>query len=422
MLLRRVKHYFDNKKMVKIKELAKQRLNLEAFLGEQISTIQLEQVNNVQQNEKIKVGLIHYEELLFNMIGPVYDVFSKDEKYDVNVILAAGQYSVHYREMLASIKGRGLQYKFDFETCDENYDILFVFSIHMEPNQYILQMVNRAKYVFAVPTNEYQKEFPLTYKNQVMKYKPLAMMTEKFQADYCQKYFDIPFFATGNPKYDMIYSTFNSPTKLCGNFSKYSKETFKKTFLLITDHNGSFKPVCESVSFDLYAKTIFDFFHRHQDCCLIFRPFGVYIDENVRQGLWTDDDVRKFKAFCKQSNNIIWDDSDDYSLPLKISDAIISDVDCGITTSSLVSNMPICIPLRWDMDCSSLQCFSEEKDECYYYAHSEKDMLTFLDNVYSDIDPKRETRIRFVEKYYSHFDGEIANRIKTIIENEYLGA
>lgn len=120
-----------------------------------------------------------------------------------------------------------------------------------------------------------------------------------------------------------------------------------------------------------------NYIKEHKDIGLIFRPYRAYIDELLRDGLWTDENVKFFKKYCDSSENIVWDDEPDYSVSYSLADAIIADAGCGIICSALPLMKPMGITVRWDMETSKIISHNQEIIDSQYLISSKEKMLSF---------------------------------------------
>lgn len=399
-------------KYKKVISSTRDRLRLTAFLPKEL----IESCDGVSSTEsgkddQFKICYIHQEPYMYNMLHPLLEVFKDDERVKFDVLIGSNAAAEECRDYLEK---RQVSYRYDIECVNEKYDALLMACCHVAPTEVQAIIRSNSKYCFLLPTNEYDPEFMVKRKATFMRWLPDAIFCEQMQAVKSKRSYDIPIYATGNLKYDLIYETCN--TLSSHGIAGYNNEffsLFRKVFFYITDHSG--REVDPAVSFDLYAKTIFDFFREHEDCCLIFRPYKSYIQENISHGFWSRDDVERFKKYCQMQKNVIWDEEDNDSYALSLADAVISDVGCGITTHALPLLKPIAIPLRWDMDCSKELGDRKQKENCYYLVESEAEMLAFMDMVLKGNNEKKAGMEHRVTEVITHYDGSVAQRTKDII-------
>lgn len=412
-----LKHKLNERKEEKIFLEAKKRLQLSAFLPDYSSNTNIDS-EQTTDNSRIKVCLLHQEPYMYNMIHSLYQEFSSDSKYECDIVLSPSNADNYYSECKKFLEKRGIPYKYDFDCLDVRYDVFFIICIHTTPTRDQLTIRNNSKYCFAIPSNEYNPNFLVLHKNALMRWKPNAVFCEAWQAENGRSVLDIPVYATGNPKYDIIHQSCSNKDIIPTSFEGINFGKFKKVFFYNSDHIGGAR-VSAMVSFDLYAKTLFSFFKNHQDCLLIFRPYCTYIDENIGSGIWTKRDVEQFKMYCKEQPNIVWDEEDNDSFSLAVADAVISDVRTGAITHSLPIMKPIGIPLRWDMDCSKQIGDRKEKGKIYYYIQSTAEFLSFMEMVMRGENNKSVDMETARKMAVTNFDGKIAHRIKVHIEDDF---
>lgn len=219
-------------------------------------------------------------------------------------------------------------------------------------------------------------------------------------------------------QFDNIYEIINSNNAIKKGDSYYSqwkKIDDKKVFLWATDHVWDTK----NVTFDLYAKEIIQFFQNHTELGLIIRPHNMYPRELVYAKVWTPFDREAIRKFFSLSPNIIWDESSDIAIPFKLSDAVITDVNCGVSVSAIALNKPLAVLYRNDGNPCTPK--NEEISSNLYELKSMDDLTEFFKMVASgrEKENKKVSREMLFEKYIQRFDGKNYLRIKEFIEKSY---
>lgn len=216
----------------------------------------------------------------------------------------------------------------------------------------------------------------------------------------------------GNGKFDGIYHSTKEKKYLEG----WEKLQGKITVLWATSHGLFDHTVTRFLTFDLYAKVIFEYIKNNEEIGLIFRPHPELISELIENGFWSRNDVDCFRTYCKESPNIIFDDTDTYDAAFSIADGIITDAFCGIAYSALPTLLPICTAYRSKNDIP----YHKELLNCLYPAYEENDILKFLELIKKRQDPGLELRKEFLKIYIRHFDGKNGFRIKEFIKDKYF--
>lgn len=404
---------------INIAEL-KERLNVKKWVPEDFQYFPEE---NAALNEKkhIVVGLLHCEETSYNMIYSLYHAFEEDDLCSPIVILQGKGYKNQYRELEKQMIECGMRYEFDYNSTEKIFDILIVHHVQLPPTEDIKKIIDNSALRVAVPVGVVNYGTKSVNLEHLKTYRVSEVFLER--SLYKNRPQDISeevhFHVTGNPKFDCIYDAALKKIQIPPQFEKLSSKEIKKIILWTTDHKPNFLLCTPDVAFDLYANTVFNYVKTHKDVGLIFRPYRAYIDELLRDGLWTEEQVGFLKSYCDNSDNIVWDDEPDYSASYSLADAIIADAGCGIICSSLPLMKPIGITVRWDMATDKIISHNQEIIGGQYLISSEKEMLSFIEMIKEDKNFDIEKRKELCKKYVTYFDGKIGKRIKDIIIQEW---
>lgn len=219
----------------------------------------------------------------------------------------------------------------------------------------------------------------------------------------------------GNGKFDGIY--YSTKKKYWGGAETDRKKLHGRIVVLWATSHGLFDhTVTKFLTFDLYAKAVFEYINKHEEMGLIFRPHPELISELVLNGFWSQNDINRFKNFCLESPNIVFDDTDTYDNAFSIADGILTDAFCGIAYSALPTLIPICTAYRSENDIP----YHPELLKCLYPAYEEKDILNFFEMIRQRQDPGLELRKEFLNIHFRHFDGKNGFRIKEFIKDRYF--
>lgn len=217
----------------------------------------------------------------------------------------------------------------------------------------------------------------------------------------------------GNAKFDSIYKGCKKKAAISDGWGKLKG---KKVILWANTH-GIYDGIIDyTCTFDLYAKTIFDYAREHPKVAFIVRLHTAFLNEMKSHRFWSAEDFIRLKQYCDESDNLVWDDSDSYNNAFSIADGILTDGFCGIIFSALPLMKPICACYRYDME---IKYGHEEYVKNLYRACSTHELNEYLDMIHSGDDPMYEQRMRAKEKYIHNFDGNNGMRIKEFIEEKF---
>ncbi len=213
----------------------------------------------------------------------------------------------------------------------------------------------------------------------------------------------------GNPKFDEIYHALNSSMPYPIEWEKIKE---KKKILWTTDHGW----LEGNVTFDSYFKEIFHYLNENRDVGLIFRPHPRLMMELEEDGVWTAAEREYFKTVINNSDNIVYDDFTDYSMAYKFSDAIITDVNCGIMVSALPLGKPLGVLYRQEL--AEIPRHPELAENLYQMKNV-KELFDFFEMVRFGKDFRKTDREYACKQYIAHFDGQNGRRIKEYILKDY---
>ena len=275
-----------------------------------------------------------------------------------------------------------------------------------------------SKYIAVIP---YDDTYKGTKKRFIKSYRPLNKLKPNLIAvSYAtypvlkDNYKNVRIFT--NPKYDLLYSELNNKRK---NNMKWDKLSGKKVVLWTTIHgHGRWGTFTEEICIDIYFEKILSYFNSHKSMALIFRPHPMLIEEFVDiHKIWTKEDLNRIKEFINNAENMIWDDSEDFTEAYLYSDALITEATTGINFSYLVTQNPICILNRSkNEEVHNNDVFTEN----YYKAYDWDDLEKYLDMVSKKEDRLLEKRIGTLDTVMPNFDGKNTERLCDYIENKFV--
>ncbi len=225
-------------------------------------------------------------------------------------------------------------------------------------------------------------------------------------------YFSEKIVELGNSKFDEIYHAVQKKQYIDG----WDKLKGKITVLWTTTHGIDNMVIPKTLTFDLYARTVFEYADTNQEMGFIFRPHSSFVIEMLRFGFWSHEDLRRLKQYCADSSNIVYDDTETYDNAFSIADGVLTDAFCGIICSALPTLKPICAAYRSKKD---LHWHPNLADSCYS-AYESEDIIAFFEMLKNKQDPMLEIRKKASKEFIKHFDGKNGYRIKEFIKNKYI--
>lgn len=373
-------------------------------------------------SRKIKIRIVYPSGTAWNCIGTVYDELLRDDRYQVVIITE--DYPAYIRVM----KDKGCQF-IRLENYDikiDKPDILVLTSYSFTCSK--LNFPSIRKYVKIIISlfpniviNEFDMEQHWKFVYNAYEFcEPDYYLFDSLVFNNCGRYIDKKkAIHLGNPQFDELFYNLNEADS---DYPMWDKLQGKKVFLWAMDHGlNEYYPI-DAISLDLYIKDIFLYFKEHQDIGLIIRPHPYLIREMQQSRIfWNEIDFQKIIDFCKNSPNIVWDNSSDYCLAFKKCDAMMVDVNCSFIISFLVTGKPICRVLRNDIKVGLIH---PELKECYYYCNNFDECKKFIESVIEGKDPLYDRRKKAFHNSIMHFDGRNGIRIKNffdkIIEEKHV--
>lgn len=371
--------------------------------------------------KKIRIRILYDEIALWNSIVSICKAFQEDEVFEFKVIIAENRYR---DRMIKSVEGKNCSYILEetYNVMEDKPNVLILvdpfkkYKILAEEYRKNTDMIVVASVTLVSYTSSV-KECEQIYKECVGQCHPDYYLFDSllYQQLRNSNILKGKIVEMGNAKFDGIY-------KACELFSysiphEWEKLHGKKLILWATTHGIYGGKIKYTLTFDLYAKKIFTYAQSNKNLGLIFRPHPSFIDELLKNGYWSLEDLKFLKKYICETDNIVWDEFDSYDLSYAVADAILTDGYCGMICSALPTMKPIGVTYR---DQSILPMHPELED-CYYEIYSEDDLDYFFDEVVGKgVDKKYEVRKDAVSKYIKHFDGKNGERIRDFVKKEFL--
>lgn len=372
-------------------------------------------IENINNYRKIKVRFYFWGAyILWNAVESVAQMFQRDDRFDVLVVVdAKGEEGEKNKKRIDECKIRNINSaQYEIQTDCPEIAIYNNFAIIENYN------FNSIKFRINMPSiivnGMYKNVAAITMKNKIFGEKDIKVdiaFVEKIIYEKIKEFEDCNCVSSGNPKFDLIYNHVNHKQK-CPE--EWGKLVSKKIILWAFDHNWD----TANVTFDLYIKAFLQYAKEHSKMGLIIRPHYTYICELLGKKIWSESDLETIKTYCNQTPNVVWDDTFDYGMAYSMADAVITDMNCGITVSALTLGKPLAVLKRFDGNiCEPLY---PELIENLYQIESVKELHKFFEMVQRGEDTMYDLRQKMFEQYISHFDGKNGQRIKDMIVEKYF--
>lgn len=409
------KHADDNKI-----DTAIGRFELKNFIGS-IDSVPLP--NKEFDGRKIKVCILLEASNFWGALETICKAFEQDSKYEVCILIP----EKNYGEAKPFLEKNFFHNRYYLE---EEYDIekehpnILLFSYYgpgssSSPTRVRQCMKHRFRFQLVIAivgeliTYE-PDDYVYDYLSRYRAYNPDYYIMDPFFFDFLVKRNQISrkIIALNNAKYDGIYEGMDKEVYPAD--VQWDKLRDRRTVLWVTTHGigGSYV-----VTFDLYAKPLLDYAREHSNVGFVIRLHPSFVQEMRQNDFWTLGDLARFKEYCRQSPNIVWDESATYNRAYSVADGILTDGYSGMVVSALPLMKPICACYRFDVEVEQAH---KDYVRHLYQAHSVKDMYDFFDMVAAGEDPMYEERKGVKEKYIKNFDGKNGQRIKDFIEKKYF--
>ena len=379
----------------------------------------IDKTDNIPKDNKIKVRILHNGARVWNAFETVCAAFKDDPRFSVLLIL----YSVanDFSQMVEQVNSGGYNYVdiLKYNSQMDNPDIFIYASPFMK--SFVKPLCMAAKISFIIPIT-----LMLYSPNKTSRFESAKITVQEMEeagVNYClaerclydslPKNSNVSILEFGNPKIDVLYRL-SVKKKVSEKFQKLNNKTI---VLFTTAHGNRNGRFMDGITFDLYARQVFEFARQNSQIGLIFRPHPLFIVELIGSNYWRAEDVSAFKEYINSIENMIWDDNDTYEEALMLTDAIITDGYCGMVVSTLPLLKPICALYR-DYD---IQSMCPEVDNVLYVARKGEELDDFLENVVvRGADTMYEIRKSACNKFIKYFDGKNGKRIKDFIALKYL--
>lgn len=371
----------------------------------------------VRQENKIKVRIMVGSPSIWEAVSSVCQAFSEDLLFDVLLIVGGWRES----HVIGMIKN---SYKYvlisEYQGQEDKPDILILCGHFNKVAEGMLACRKHLKLVIVVYWSIVRyhatiQEFLNSLKEDFGLYRPDYYIFDSLQYNEVKQseYFTGKLVEIGNAKFDGIYKSMQNKEYSSG----WEKLKGKITILWAGSHGlGDNLLPAKSLTFDLYAKTFFEYADKNPDMGFIFRPHPAFVEDMIKYGFWSHNDFVQLKKYCADSHNLVYDDMETYGVSLSIADGILTDAFCGIVCSALPTLKPICAAYRSKRDVSWHKALLDN----LYAAYESGDIINFFELIKKKEDPMLELRKQACETYVKNFDGRNGWRIKEFVKDKWM--
>lgn len=372
--------------------------------------------NILSKDKKIKVRVLSSSKSTWNSLYSICKAMQEDPLFELRIIIASIDKSeAHKRSILKS--NFEIVESEEYDAMEDKPDVLIV--SHPYDRQTELKGIcDQCKMVVVTSMQliRYKKtleEFWSLQQSGFARFRPDYYLFDSliYKEISESPYMSDKIIEIGNAKYDGIYNAMKDK-KYGENWDKLRN---KKVILWATDHGIYNGQISYEQTFDLYAEEIFDYFKKHKEVGLIFRPHPTFIKEMLENNLWTESEINNLALYFEKSDNMVFDLSENYNQAFSLADGIITDAYCGIICSALATKKPLCMAYR----SVELEPLHRELAEVFYSAYSSDDIVDFIEMVKKEEDDLFPLREKAFNAYIKNFDGKNGYRIKEFIKSKF---
>lgn len=196
---------------------------------------------------------------------------------------------------------------------------------------------------------------------------------------------------------------------LCCKIDKTDDTCFEKTVLWTP--RWSTDPYIGGSNFFEYNNLIFSLARKNPNILFVLRPHPLMFGNFIKTGEMTEQDVKQFKDYCQNENNIILDESKEYFNQFWNSDLLITDAS-GIVPEYFVTGRPI-------LYCHSSANFIYNEytldiiNTCYQ-VRSKEDLLHNFYRIIAGYDEKQNDRKALIRERYGDVQSNSRNILKVL--------
>lgn len=384
--------------------------------------------NQQYAREKVRTVFFTQESFCWPSLASLYQAMTADERYEPKLVYipfehanadrAVGHFKIYKEELGLPI----LRYN-EYNLSEDSPDIAFFVKPYTNiPMQYYIadvdKIVRRCVYIpyafFDIPTDT-AKRYGYSL--------PLHQMAWQFIA-YSQHHFDYikrygmrdghNAVILGHPRFDISSGLNGYPKdKITKQYSAKIKN--RRTILWNTHHFISDGP--ESIgAFLQYKDKVFNYFERHQDAFLLWRPHPLLFGALINNNTMSQTELGVLLKSLSEQDNIIVDRSKDYINSFALSDGMLSDGGPSMTFEYVATGKPIYYTVKQN----GYKMPEDSIAECWYWVNSPDEVDRYLDMFFAGKDPMKHERAERAKKHIGVVDGHCGERIRDYLVDEII--
>lgn len=392
----------------------------------------LEKIKNKHNNQdrKIKVCFIVNDPNVWNKLEAVYEEMKEDGHFELYMVCVSPPFSDDVEEAYKFFKGKGYDcvnaYYKDKDGKERVYDIKKLapdYIFYGQPyNNYLPKAYRTYK------TSKYAKLCIMQYGMTVSRlflniqsrnfyrdiYKFYSMVKEEIE--YRKEKFPILYERNLQSAENLGFPAFSQFMKEKGKPSKsfeFSKNDFKAIWTprWVTDEKlgGS--------NFFKYKDVLFSYAENNKDVDILFRPHPMALDNFIKTGEMTQEQVDEFKGKCRRMPNISLDEEKEYATSFWTSDVLISDIS-SIVVEYFITGKPIIYCIGAGSENEYLEYFRKILS-CSYIVENETQLCETISKIKNGEDPLKEQRITMIEELFGDTLTSAPRKITDSILHDY---
>lgn len=190
------------------------------------------------------------------------------------------------------------------------------------------------------------------------------------------------------------------------------KTNFKK--IVLWTPRWSTDPFVGGSNFFRYINSILNLIEKNKDILFVIRPHPLMFNNFIKTKEMSLEDVQQFHKFCNEKDNVILDESKEYSKLFWNSDFLITDAS-GIVPEYFMTEKPI-MYCNSNIDFRYLPYAKKMIEECYE-VNNEIDLEKYFELLKLGIDEKSNNRKAYINEYFSDVSNNSTHILETLLEN-----
>ncbi len=170
-------------------------------------------------------------------------------------------------------------------------------------------------------------------------------------------------------------------------------------------------------NFFRYKDFLFQYAKEHGDVDLLFRPHPMALDNFLKVGKMTKEEVEQFRNQCRDMENVALDTDRSYGYTFWNSGFLVTDLS-SIIVEYFVTGKPI-IFCKTEHDQQEYLDFFKRILDISYVVNNQQELYEALEMMRKGEDPKKEERLQLINELFGPDIGHVAKRIIKEIEKDF---